>query len=324
VPHLPFPGRIWSTKTSWEYTRHTTAGSTSAAVDEERKNEHALVGKRVFTDRVVYRGGDRVTICAELWTRAGAEPVAHFVVAHCFPIAEPDRITRRILALGDACARVDGVLEKQRKPICIRGFKPQIEDVAQMSFPVVEAPFRIWSTVDSTVLHESSLRIPVQAPLNVACPSSTHVELQVFHTAKRVRATAISASGEAIDMAESTDEQGVVQTLVLEGPEIVRIVVEGGRGEGYLSGICVDKRMIRVDRWKAVSRYYSGKFDLPLREPAGPWAVAVIAQTLDATPTGGDPITAARRLGGIVDSANVVEQGECVCALLYDHTFDVV
>lgn len=47
-------------------------------------------------------------------------------------------------------------------------------------------------------------------------------------------------------------------------------------------------------------------------------------QTLDDTPTGGDPVQAARRLGGIVDSANIVETETCVCTLLHDHTFRAV
>lgn len=72
-----------------------------------------------------------------------------------------------------------------------------------------------------------------------------------------------------------------------------------------------------------MSTYYSGTFDLPLQEPAGKWAAVVISQSMDMSLTGGDPISAARRLGGIVNSANIQEQGECTCTLLFDHTFDV-
>jgi len=192
-----------------------------------------------------------------------------------------------------------------------------------MNFPIVAAPFVLWSTASSTTLRESSLRIPVSAPLNITCPPSTHVCLEVFHTNKPIRALALSANGQEIDRAESTDEQGVLQTLELTGPEIVRVAVEGGGGEGFLSTICSDKRMIEGKRWKAVSTYYTGAMDLGLREPAGTWAVSVITQTLDHTPTGSDPVAAARRLGGIIDSANVVEVGVCACTLLYDHTLAV-
>lgn len=322
VPHLPFPGRPWRSKTRWDYTRHTTGGDTATSVEEERPNQHALVGKRVFTDRTQYRGGDRVTLCAELWTRADVAPVEHFVVAHCFPTADTSRVTRRVLVPGILCARIDSVLDRQRQPRCVSGFAPQVAGLAQMNFPVVAPPFIVWSTVGSTVLDSGALRIPPDAALNVTCPPSTHVEVDVLHASQRVRATAFSASGVQVAQAESTGAPGA-DKLPLVGPEIVRVMVDGGGGEGFLAGICVDKRMIQVERSKAISRYYTGSLDLALREPAGTWAVVVIAQTLDDTPTGGDPLAAARRLSGIISSANVVEVGECVCTMLYDATFDV-
>ncbi len=89
VPHIPFPGRSWSAKTKWDYTRVTTAGSTNATITENRPNEHVLVGKRVFTDRDVYQGGDTVRICAEFWTPAGNKSPERFVVAHSFPVKDP-------------------------------------------------------------------------------------------------------------------------------------------------------------------------------------------------------------------------------------------
>lgn len=322
VPRLPFPGRDWSAKTRWDYMRNTTAGSTSASIAEERPNEHVLVGKRAFTDRDVYHPGDRVTICADLWTPRGVEPTEHFVVAHCFPIAERDRSTRRVLVPGRLCERIDRELDQRRTPVCVHGFTPQVSGVAQMNFPVVAPPFVMWSGVDQTELQDSALRIPRSAAINIACPPSTHIELEVAHKARRLRAVALGANGREIDHAQSPDAPGEYR-LNLTGPEIVRISVEGGEGEGYLAGICADKRTIPADRWKAVSRYYTGTLDLGLRERPGRWAVVIVAQTLDATPTGGDPVAAARRLGGIVDSANLVETGECACTILFDHTFEV-
>jgi hypothetical protein len=277
----------------------------------------------VFSDRPVYRGGDRVRICAEMWTHASDKTPDLFVVAHCFPIADSSRITRRVLVKNNICGRVDGVLEKEREPVCVHGFTGQIPGVAQMLFPVVEAPFRIWSSALSTVIQGTSLGIPANAAIHIAVPPSTHVELDVFHRATRIRARAISANGDVVAEAMSTDEQGVTQKLRLTGPEIIRVDVDGGSGKGFLSSICTDKHRISVDRWKGMSAYYTGTFDLPLQEPAGKWAVVVISQSMDMSPTGGDPIAAARRLGGVVNSANVQEQGECTCTLLFDHTFEV-
>jgi hypothetical protein len=334
VPHLPFPGRHWQAKARWDYTRHTNVGQTTGSIEAARENEHVLVGKRVFTDRDTYHGGDRVTICAQLWTRADRQPIEHFVVAHSFPIADPSRLVRRVLLPGDLCARYDANLEKLRKPHCLHGFQPQVDGLLEMVFPIVAAPFVLFCEAGVTVLHPAgapdnpsgvaALRIPPARPLNVACPPSTYVEIDLYHTATRVRVAAYSANGTRIDQGETTDEHGVLQKIRLIGPEIVRLVVEGGSGEAYLANLCVDKRIIDVDRWKARSLYYNGSFDLGLREPAGKWAVVVVAQTLDDTPPGGDPVSAARRLGGIVDSANIVETGECACSILFDHTFDVV
>lgn len=323
VPHLPFPGRTWSAKTHWEYTRVASTGSMNGTIDAERPNEHTLVGKRVFSDRDVYRGGDRVRICAEMWTRAGDKTQELFVVAHCFPIADPSRVTKRVLVQNNICDRVDGSLEKERKPVCVHGFTAQIAGVARMLFPVVEAPFRIWSSAYSTVIEGTSLGIPADAAIHIAVPPSTHVELDVLLRATPIRARAISANGNVAAETSSTDEQGVTQKLRLTGPEIVRVDVEGGSGEGFLSSICTDKHRISVEPWKGMSTYYTGTFDLPLQEPARKWAVVVISQSMDMAPTGGDPIAAARRLGGVVNSANIQEQAECTCTLLFDHTFDV-
>jgi hypothetical protein len=81
-----------------------------------------------------------------------------------------------------------------------------------------------------------------------------------------------------------------------------------------------------VEKWKGIPTYYGESFRLPLNEPDG----NIVggrggqgSQSLDNTPTGGDPVMAARRLGGIVNSANISETGECACEILFDTTFDV-
>ena len=335
IPRLPFPGRHWKTKTSWDYSRITASDTLSTSIVEERINEHVLVGKRVFTTRPTYRGGDRVKICAQLFTRIDKTPVERFVVAHCFPINDPERIVKRVLKPGDRrCNSIGNSLTKLYPPICLEGIKPQVEQVAQMNFPIRESSFVFYSSAGSTVLHPGSsasnpsgvnaLRIPYKDKVVIVCPPSTHVELQVYHFNKTIRAVAVSANGAHIATAETSDEQSVVQKLVLEGPEIVHIELEGGGGEGFLAAICVDKRDIDIEGRKARERYYHGFLDLTLSEPPGLWGVVVMSQTLDTTPTDGDPIQAARRLGGIVDSANIVETGECACTILYDHVFEVI
>lgn len=330
VPRIPFPGRHWSAATRWDYTRSTSAGTSGASIEQERPNEHVLVGKRVFTDQDVYGGGQTVRICAEIWPDAGDKTPERFVVAHSFPIKDPSRVVQRVLRPGAICARIDDAGGAPRGRVCIQGIPHQVDGLAQVNFPIVAAPF-VFIGEDSSVLLDpgpgnpsgvTALRLPGR-PLAFACPPSTHVELAVFHSGKPIHVTAISANNSIVDQADSPGQPGVAHTITLDGPEIVRVVLDAGEGDGYLAGVCVDKRRLDVRPWKGVSTYYTGTFALPLNEPDGKWAVVVVTQSLDNTPTGGDPIQAARQLGGIVDSANVVETGECACEILFDHTFDV-
>lgn len=330
LPRLPFAGRHWESKATWGYTRDTTAGSSSVETTEVRPNEHVLVGKRVFTHREVYSPGATVNICSQIWTPAGDKDPERFVVAHSFPIKSPERVIQRVLHPGTACADIDKRLDYNRKPLCVRGFKHQLEGVAAVNFPILAAPF-ILIGEDSSVLLDpgpdnptdvTALRLPDRI-LAFACPPSTHIELTVFHRGSPVRARAISANGATVSEEATPSDANVVHKLRLSGPEIIRVELAPGRSKSYLAGICADKHMIDVRKWKGVSNYYGGSFRLPLREPDGKWAVVVVSQSLDNTPTNGNPITAARRLGGIMDSANVTETGECVCEVLFDATFDV-
>jgi len=335
VPDMPFPGRSWTAKTEWEYARVTTSGTTTAAIGEKRVNEHVLVGKRVITDRDAYLPGDRVTICAQLLTPARSTPIERFVVANCFPVAEPGRIVRRVLVTDHTtCAKVDRGYEKTHPPVCVHGFAAQVPGLVQMSFPILAVPFVVLSGAGTTRLYRTAeadnpsgvdaLQIPEAEPLKIVCPPSTHVELQVFHLGEPVEAFAISANGTVAAQAATTGDARVLHKLTLAGPEIVRVEIRGGGDAGFLSSICADKRPIRLNPDRVASRYYTGSIDLSPAERRGTWAVVVVSQTPDDTETGGDPIRAARRLGGIVDSANVVASRECACSVLFDHTFDVV
>lgn len=330
VPRMAFPGRAWKTMTGWDYQRVTTGGTLSASTSEERSNEHVLAGKRVFTDRELYRGGDTVRICAQLFTPTANAPVERFVVAHCFPLADPDRIVRRVLVPDLAfCSRMD----HQGEPVCVTGFTPQLPGSPRMTFRIKEPPFILFSEAPETELLDAAaadnpsganaLRLLRSAAVKIACPPSTHVELRVFCHKGSIRARAFSANGLEAATVQTTGPAGAVETLVLSGLEIVRIELRARGGEGYLAGICVDKRTIYPLDSAALSRFYTGTFKLNRTEPPGKWGVMVVSQSLDDTHTGADPVNAARKLGGIVDSANIVETGECACTILFDATFDV-
>ena len=320
---MPFPGRVWKAKTTWDYTRHTNASTYSKSTSQARANEHVLIGKRVFTDRDTYPAGDRVTICAEIWSALSRVPPQYFVIAHCFPLANPDRLYRRVLYPGPECAKYDGRLSQQRKPICLDQFEPQVTGSAHMVFPIVQSVFRLWSDAGETFLDGSALVIP-KAAVNIACPPSTHLKVGLKQRSKPIRVRAFSANGTLAGEQSSAGPVGSSETIEIEGPEITRITIDGGGGDGLLRGICVDKRKLDPSRWKASSQYYGGRLELAAQEPPGKWAVVVVAQSMDNTPTGGDPLTAAARLSGIAASSNVSEVGECACSILFDAMFDVV
>jgi hypothetical protein len=334
IPRLPLPGRVWESQTKWNYIRATTAGDTHEAITEKRANEHVLVGKRVFTDRPQYRPGQRVTICAQLYSMRKT-PAERFVVANCFPLSDPERVIKRVLSTkDDVCPRTDKGITKYYPPVCLRGFEPQVAGLTQIVFPIIAQGFIIASNAPESTLHLSSvssnpsgvdaLRIPDPDSLIITCPPSTNVELGVYHFNDPVVASAYSANGALVQQATSSHDQGTLQTLKLTGPEIVRIEVEGGGGEGFVAGLCVNKWPIKEPSRVYRDKWYSGYLDLSRTELPGDWAVVVVSQTLDDTATGGDPVRAARLLGGIVDSSNVVETSQCVCTILYDHIFRVV
>ena len=118
------------------------------------------------------------------------------IFRHCalFPLANPDRLYRRVLYPGPECAKYDGRLSQQRKPICLDQFEPQVTGSAHMVFPIVQSVFRLWSDAGETFLDASALVIP-KAAVNIACPPSTHVKVGLKQRSKPIRVRAFSANG---------------------------------------------------------------------------------------------------------------------------------
>ena len=324
LPNRPFAGRAYSAKTSWDYTRETSQGTFNQATTAERTNEHVLTGKRVWTERDAYHGGERVRVCAELATERADHPDDYFVVAHCFPRSDPERVLTRVLVPG----RCDHAKPREEE-IGFHGFPPPAQPNTAARFPFDVDAFHFDSAKPS-VFHGpwppgdphavTVLRIP-GSPLTVVFPSCSQVRLEVFHTNRPVQAEAYNSTGQLVASTQSTDEQNVLQVLTLTGADVTRVVLSGGGGEGALVGVWIRRAMNGQGGKRFV---YTGHLDLDLREPADRWGVALFVQTVNNVPPGTDPAKAAQVIGGITASNNIADLAGCVVVMLLDHVFDVI
>ena len=136
---------------------------------------------------------------------------------------------------------------------------------------------------------------------------------------------------------------------MLSGEGIVRVVVEGGGGEGLLISYCVDtvgeqtfttpiskaiassvrvevpKLKLKGTRLKAQRCCFTGSIPLPPDERPGKWDVYLTVQNINSVPEGTPPEEAATTIGGhVLSSHTSAEILGCAVIMLLDHTFDVI
>ena len=327
LPNRPFAGRPYSMKTTWMYDRETTSGTYSQNITQNLQNEHVLIGKSVWTERDTYHGGERVRICAEVVTDQADRPEDYFVVAHCFPKSEPERIVQRVLVPG-VCKRdkpEDEDEEEGREGF--HGFPSIDEPQMEALFPFEIGVFQFNSNRPTIFVRSEDdpagvTTLGIQySEVRISFPPCSHVDVEVYHTFRPVTAKAYDVTGAVVATATTTRRQRVTQTLALDRHDIVQVVVSGGGGEGYIVGIYIDQEQDDQDGNRFV---YVGNLDLDLREPADKWGIALFVQTVNDVPVGTDPAVAARTIGGITASNNVADLSGCEVVMLLDHVFDVI
>lgn len=327
LPQNPLPGFQYTAKTRWDYTRITSAGSLQESIEEERRNDHLLLGKLVWTDRQQYGGGERIEICAELATFWAREARDYFVVAHCFPTSGSERVVRRVLHPGPCKAR------RQKQWECFSGFFPAgAAFQPPSSYPFHQGIYRFTGAgtpvFDQIVVDGSwnllALRIPFEDGVRVDLIPAQSVEVEVSHTAQPVTVQALDPLGRVVDTATGGQQQRHAETLKLESELISAVRVTGGGGEGSLHGLCIGRELpdISHDRFRRFT--YTGHLDLDLREARDRWGVMLSVHTVDNSPPGTDPIVAAQNLGGIPVAANTAQLATCITVMLLDHVFDVI
>jgi hypothetical protein len=319
------PGFPYSMKTGWDYTRYTNSGDFSANIEEERRNDHVLLSKLVWTDRQQYQGGERVNICAELVTLGANRPEDYYVMANCFPQSDQDNMRPRMLRPGN-CR-----IKRPREWECFTSFPEEFLNT-QLSFPFASGVYRFSGdgtprlapvTTDNQPQEALTLRIPLDG-VRVDLLPTNKVAVIVSHTFLPVTVTAFDPIGRVVASDTGGQQQRHADTLVLEADLISHLVVAGGGGEGYLHGLCIEREKEIPHEEKLHRFQYTGLLDLGLREAADRWGVVLAVQTVDNSPPGTDPIVAAKNIAGIPTAATTAQLAGCVTVLLLDHVFDVI
>ncbi len=325
VPDFPFAGRAYSTEARWEYTRHTTGGELGTSVVANRPNEHVLVGKLVWTERDKYLPGQRVHVCAEVMSERVADPRQFHVVAVCYPTSNPDHLVYRVLRPG-RCKEVH-----RAAPVCFRGFPDPLPSGGGSGYTINLDPFRFESgepakptpaPAVSSLAGLTLLALPETA-LRIVFPPSTRVEVEVLQPKNAVTVIARNSAGQRVASVTGSGGSQEPETLVLEAHEMVEVVIGGGKGGAFLVGMCVSKQPDWQGKDRVHRLRYVGDLDLDLQEKRDRWNIILQVHSLDPSAPRGEPIAAARILGGIPSANNAMVVG-CVTIMLLDHVFDVI
>jgi hypothetical protein len=321
LPDMPFAGRAYSTNAHWDYTRNTTAGNLSTSIEAARANEHVLIGKLVWTEHPQYQPGARVQICAEVITTA-ANPALFFVVAKCFPNADPSRVVYRVLTPGQC------KLERRAIPICVQDFPDPLPNIEAADFVVRIGPFwfesgeklRSVAAPPSPPAAGRPLALPKNA-LRVVCPPGNRVSFQFGSLKRKLQIVARNSAGVQVATATTT---GAADLVTLQAAEMVDAIIAGAQGEGLLYSVCVTKDPNGPQVNEKIHRlHYMGFLDLDLAEKKGDWNIMLSVQSRNLFPPDADPSQSARVLAGVESGVGVFAAG-CIAVLLLDNVFHVI
>jgi hypothetical protein len=247
-------------------------------------------------------------------------PSPHFVVAHLFPVVSPAAVVRRVLEPGPAPEPADTRVSFRGLPAPAKAGQPAV-------FPVVADPFRFDAEANGAYegtlpagspANAVALKLPDE-PVRLLVPPSTRVEIEVFHRGTSLTASASAASGAQHGSKTTAVGQNTLETLVLEGVEIVEVLLAAAGGPGFVLGVTASRPRPTSG---VVPRAYAGGFDIPTTATQGRWGVVVFAQTLDEVPLG-NPLASAQRLAGVTETVNLIEGPKAAAELLVDAVFDV-
>lgn len=261
-------------------------------------------------------------ICAEVISERVSDPRQYFVVAACYPLAQPDRVVYRVLTPGH-CKEVP-----RAEPVCLHGFPSTLPSAGGSGYSArldgfgfeCGEPFHIVPGKPGTLGDTLQVLELPKTSLRIVFPPSTEVTLDLTMGDSTVNIFARNSAGR---VATATGDSGKSQHLVLTAPEMVEVVISGAKGQGSLASICRKKQPGGSGDDKLHRLYYTGSLALNPNENKGGWNINLSVQTLDPSPTGSDPVASARILGGITASTGMAALA-CVSFVLLEGLFFII
>jgi hypothetical protein len=350
-PDLPWPGTPFRVRPSWTYFRHTTNGTLTHEVSEEKINPHFLVGHAISVDKAEYEATETVTARAIIWDHRWPPCDAYHVGLHLIPDNDPQRALRQMLKPAACSPDFMGRLFPTGADLCLRfDFFRHLVAHGQRSHRME------WLSI--TALADDEVRIgPSGAAGSALALPAAGLRFR-FHPATRVRVRLLSNPEEVKlhvfdplgqEVGAVTAPPGSDSLLEVEAPLITWAELHSEEpgtlvGEFCIAPIAQEQFTVPVDPQLGRQLLEQGSsgacttdsagneicllnirrccfersFEISSLEPPDHWRGYLMVQGVNHVPAGTDPVVAATIIGGHVLTAGA----EIVsCAVI--HAVDV-
>jgi hypothetical protein len=310
-PEFPLPGTEYEVDVRWAYERETDRRTLTHRVDETRRNPHILDEQWLVTDRTRYSAGEVTNYLAALVPRNRKERCRPFhVVAH---VAAPSGSSARRTILRP-------VLERERVEVR-RLFGESLSTRTCVDFQRFEGGQRLGRELRHEGFRFRSLgRIGLSVVDVVQVPTGQRsgrltfpgegLEVVFPFAVSEVTAEVAAADESSVTlrgfdrMREVASDTGpglgeTPFTLGVSG-NMTSARVEGGDGRGSIVRLCI-MRSISDE-----ACLYWGHRRITPTDETGVWSGYLFAQTVNDVVLERDPLEAAKTIGGLAISHNLV------------------
>jgi len=335
----PIPGTPFELVAKWDYIRHTSQRDIPFHQEELFINEHTLLLKTLRTNKRQYRPGERIDFFASIQSSKPFPCDYYFPVVYAVPIADQTRKFAVVLH--------PSICQGEKVCIDFSGDKPNTS--LPMQFTRQGATF-ISPGPETFTIKDFYLQdgkgelgiVPKGVVINI--PPSRMVQAIIVTHASEVGMSA-SYQNNNVGSANSTNQNGVMQTLKIEGEAIDQVMIYGGSNEASILMFCYEPvEQATYETLPSTLTHlehsgshvirktccYTGSYHIDPMEPPGLWQAFLFVQNTNVVPEGTPPEIAAQMIGGILQSQNMVDAKEvkdsdieCGACALVDFVFEV-